>query len=214
VRRLPVIGFACIATLALAVTALAGDGGREQVKFNAADQAKARAIVIRRSDLRPASGWKGGPTKPDLSPVTCANYHPRLSDLVITGVAETDWNRAALVISSEVEILKTARMVRLDWTRSVNVTGVVCAARKGGATHIGVSRMTFPQIAPYTAAYRLSYEVKANGQTIPFVFDFGAIGRGRTEISLGEITERPASEGALRADLLRLARTLVSRVGT
>src|SRR5262245_10050922 len=76
-------------------TAFAGgsDTG-EQHKFNAADQAVARAATLKRADLNPASGWKGGPVKPDLSPSPdCPNYPIDLSSFVLTGAAETDWTQ-------------------------------------------------------------------------------------------------------------------------
>src|SRR5436305_11181987 len=100
-----------------AAVALAG-GGREQIRYNAADQAAARATVLRRSDLLPSTGWTGGRTKPDLSPPpSCPNYHPKQSDLVLTGAAQSNFRRGPLVIGNEVQILKTRRMVRLDWQR-------------------------------------------------------------------------------------------------
>ena len=43
----------------------AGDG-KEQIRLNAADQAAARAVLIRRADLG-SGGWQGGRVKPDLS---------------------------------------------------------------------------------------------------------------------------------------------------
>ena len=82
-----VLAVAAVA-LATAVAVPAGDG-KEQIKLNAADQAAARAVVIRRADLG-SSGWAGGPLKPDLSTgPTCPNYDPKVSDLVLTGAART-----------------------------------------------------------------------------------------------------------------------------
>jgi hypothetical protein len=78
---------AAVALALLTATAVPAGDGKEQIKFNAADQAAARAVVIRRADLG-STGWAGGPTKPDLSSgPTCANYHPKVSDLVLTGAA-------------------------------------------------------------------------------------------------------------------------------
>src|SRR5207248_5991 len=55
-----------VVVLATAVTAFAANG-REQIKLNAHDNALARAVVVKRTDLGP-SGWKGGMVKADLSP--------------------------------------------------------------------------------------------------------------------------------------------------
>ena len=87
-RGIMCVVVATAVVLAAATAVFAGDG-KEQIKFNPADQAAARAVVIRRADLG-SSGWVGGPTKPDLSSgPTCANYHPKVSDLVLTGAART-----------------------------------------------------------------------------------------------------------------------------
>jgi len=75
--------------LALAAAAL----GKEKIRLSAADTAVARAVVIRRSDLRPRQGWKGGLVKPDFSRPVCPFFHPNNSDLVVTGAAESDWDR-------------------------------------------------------------------------------------------------------------------------
>src|SRR6266480_2918024 len=104
--------------LAAATAGLAGDG-KEQIRFNAVDQAAARAVLIRRADLG-SSGWQGGPVKPDLSTgPTCPNYHPKVSDLVVTGAAESIFHRSVFQLGNIVEILQTRRMVRLDWQRTV-----------------------------------------------------------------------------------------------
>src|ERR671934_2424433 len=52
-----------------------------QIRIDAADQAAARAALLRRSDL--GTGWNGGPAKPDRLPTGgCAGHAPKLSDLV------------------------------------------------------------------------------------------------------------------------------------
>ena len=74
---------ALLAALCLAAAgrgaAFAAGGGKEQIHFNAADQAAAKRAVALRTDL----GSGGGPAasrKPDLSAApTCANFHPKQS---------------------------------------------------------------------------------------------------------------------------------------
>src|SRR5687767_628808 len=81
------------------------------VKFNATDQAAAKAITLRVSDL--GAGWKGGATKPDLTPdQTCATKH---SDLLVTGAAKTEFKTEGALVSSESFILGSAAMVSVDW---------------------------------------------------------------------------------------------------
>src|SRR6266576_3424866 len=89
-RQALVVALAMLIVLSTMVAAAAG-GERAKIRYNAADQAAARAAVARRADLG-AGVWKGGARKPDLSPApTCAGYHPKQSDLVLTGAAETVW---------------------------------------------------------------------------------------------------------------------------
>src|SRR5438105_15040184 len=107
------------AMVALTIAAAVSAGGGEQIRFNAADQAAARAVVIRRADLG-TSGWVGGRVKPDLSAgPSCPNYHPKVSDLVLTGSARTNFRRSGFEFDSQAGVLKTRRMVALDWRRSV-----------------------------------------------------------------------------------------------
>src|ERR671939_334739 len=122
-------GTAAAATvLVLAAGAAAGDPGKQKVELNAADQAAARRIVLRRSDLGP--GWTGGRIKPDLtSQVSCPSYHPKVSDLVVTGAAESQFRGTGIVLANEVEIFRTAAMVDRDWRRSIVPAAVPCLRR-------------------------------------------------------------------------------------
>jgi hypothetical protein len=200
-----------VSLFAAAAAALAAGGPGEKVRFNAADQAAARAVVIRRADLS-AGVWAGGSKKPKLAPVICANYKPKSSDLVLTGAAESDWTGSGRIVGSDADILQTARMVRLDWQRSVTPAGVACTVTHAGATNVTVARVAFPRMAPYTSDFRASYGVNANGTVVREVFELAAVGTGRTEISVGEIMLAPAPLSALHADLVGLARIMLGRM--
>ena len=156
------IALVSVTVLLATTSALANAPEQPKVKFNAADQASARAIVLRRGDLLTASGaWKGGLTKPALSPPpVCANYHPRQSDLVITGAAESDFTQAEAEVDSEAVVLQTAHMVQLDWQRLVLAPGAVPCLRQefeksapSGGKIVSFGRAPFPKIARYSAAF-------------------------------------------------------------
>ena len=91
--RLTIVSaLACL--VATTAVALADNGNRQKIRFNAADQAAARAAVLRRSDLGSGADWKGGARKPDLTQTDpCPNYNPKQSDLVLTGIAETQFTQ-------------------------------------------------------------------------------------------------------------------------
>jgi hypothetical protein len=204
------------ALLASAGAAFAADG-KEQVKLNAHDNALARAAVIQRVDLGPASGWKGGMTKPDLTPISCPGYHPKQSDLVLTGVAESHFTRAALDFRSDAQVLQTAQMVRLDWQRSIETSGVVPCLRSSLVKSLGsvakvvsFAKRAFPQVATYAAAYRALVDIQVQGKTVGLLIDLVVFGRNRTELTL-TVTAPAAAAATISAAEARLARILVAR---
>ena len=213
-RMAPVMAIAVVAFVAAPVV-LAGDG-KEQIRFNAADQAAARAVVIRRADL--GSGWAGGPAKPDLSAgPSCPDYHPKVSDLVLTGAARTTFQRSGFEFDSQSGVLKTRRMVALDWRRSVLAPGVVpCLRRTIGsglgpnANVVSFKKLPFPTLATYSALFRGVISVQAQGKTVRVLTDLVLVGRSRTELTLTVVG--PASaKSAISAAERRLARVLITR---
>jgi len=206
------------AMVALTIAAAVSAGGGEQIRFNAADQAAARAVVIRRADLG-SSGWQGGRVKSDLSggPM-CPNYHPKVSDLVITGAAKADFRRSGFEFASQVQVLKTRRMVALDWRRSVLAPGVVSCLRRTLANGLGstakvisFAKLPFPHLSTYSALFRGVISVQAQGQTVRVLTDIVLVGRSRTEINL-TIAGPAAAKSGISAAERRLARALLARV--
>ena len=201
--------------LVLAAGAAAADPGKQKVELNAADQAAARRVVLRRSDLGP--GWTGGRVKPDLtSQVSCASYHPKVSDLVVTGAAESQFRGTGIILANEVEVFRTAAMVERDWRRSIVPAAVPCLRRtltKGLGTQAKVlsfGRIPFPQVGTHSAAFRGIVAVSALGQTVRVLLDIVLVGKGRTEISL-DATASAATARAVSSAERRLARKLAAR---
>ena len=201
--------------LVLAASAAASGPGKQKIELNAADQAAARRVVLRRSDLGP--GWTGGRVKPDLtSQVSCASYHPKVSDLVVTGAAESQFRSTGLVLANEVEVFRTAAMVDRDWRRSIVPAAVPCLRRtltKGLGTQAKVlsfGRIPFPKVGTHSAAFRGIVAVSALGRTVRVLLDIVLVGKGRTEISL-DATAPAAAARAVSSAERRLARTLAAR---
>jgi hypothetical protein len=186
-----------------------------QIKYTAADQAAARAAVLKRSDLG-AAGWKGGAAKPDFSPSTCTTYQPKVSDLIVTGAAASEWSYAgALTFHSETWVLKTTAMVKLDWQRTVaHPSFLPCAKEEFGtqtaAKLASAKRIALPGLAPLARRYRFIVDVTQQGETVRLLSDVILIGKGRTEISL-LTTARYADRKPVEAAEVRLARALVAR---
>jgi hypothetical protein len=206
-------------TLALvsASSVFAGDG-KQQIKLNKRDQAAARAVVIRRTDLG-SSGWQGGPVKPDLSSTpNCPNFHPTVSDLVVTGAAETTFQRSSVEFSSVAEVLKTRQMVRLDWRRSVVPRAAVPCLRRtlanglpSGARIVSFARVPFPHVGTRSSRFRGVIRIDLFGRTTRLVTDIVITFRSRTEITLNAAGPLSAARSISAAEA-RLARVLVSRV--
>ena len=203
-----------------AASAPAADGNGMQIRFNAADQAAARAIVLQKIDFQGA-GWEGGARQPDLSPPpTCPNYNPKQSDLVLTGAAETAFSQSALTFDSEVEVMKTARMVRLDWQRSMLSPGLLpcllhtlTRSAPKGTTIASLAKLPFPHVGTSSSAFRLVTVARsAKNPTVRerVVIDFVVIARGRVEIVLTTVAPYATRKAVKNAEV-HLARVLASR---
>jgi hypothetical protein len=194
-------------------------------RFTAADQAAAKAAVLRSADL--GAGWKGGLKKsPKVSGVTSEDecpglWEPKQSDLVITGLAESKFTAPGAEISSTVQVYKTVRMSKLDWQRTVVHPGVIpCLRRKlapesePGFRFVSLTRTPFPQIAGNAAVrFRIVFEVTpdAGGDPVRVLTDGVVFGKGRTGISLS-FTLPDGARAATHAAEVRLARLLAGRI--
>jgi hypothetical protein len=187
------------------------------VRINAADQAAARAAVLKSSDLGRVAGWKGGTSKPDFSQSACGGYEPKRSDLLVTGAAASEWTHTSgLVFMSEIWVMKTPAMLRLDWQRAVAHPGyAACLIRKAfanapGTKVISFKQTTFPKLAPLSGRYRLLIDYTDRKPTLRMMFDTILIGKGRTELTFVAIAPY-ADRAAVDAAELRLARALAAR---
>jgi hypothetical protein len=190
---------------------------REQIRFNAVDQAAARAAVLRRVDLGSA-GWVGGATKPDLSStMRCSGYEPRQSDLVLTGAAEADFRRTGLDVRSVAQVLKTRSMVARDWRRTVVdpralacLRHTVAAQLRANQRLVSFRKIAFPRLARYAAAYRSLIAVQAQGRSVLVAVDVVVVGRSRTELTL-TVAVPAAERASISQAEVRLARLLLAR---
>jgi hypothetical protein len=204
-----------VAVTALLVAAAAA-ADTYSFRFTATDQAAARTVVIHRADLGTTAQWKGGLIKPDRSQLRCPHYHPKHSDLVVTGDAAAHWTASGVQFDSSATIFETDEMVRVDWQRSDTPALLLCLRAK--AAHslgrnerlVSVQRIPFPAVSTFTDAIRTLVDVTASGNTVRMMIDAVFIGRGRTEVGL--VTVAPyAVQAAVQAAEARLAVLMAGR---
>lgn len=213
-----ILVFAASLTAGVAASASSSSPpNREQLRLNPADQAAARAAVLRRGDL--GSGWKGGAKTPDPpSTVSCPGYEPKQSDLVVTGTAEAAFQHAGLFLQSDAQVLKTRAMVSLDWKRSVTDPRALACFRHlltrqlpSNERLVSFQRRAFPRVAQHAAAFRMLVSVRDAGQSVLVVVDLVQFGRSRTELTL-TMSAPAAARSAIAAAEVRVARALLARV--
>jgi hypothetical protein len=202
--------------LVAAGVALAGNPSKERIARTAAGNAQAKAEVVRKADL--GTGWKGGYRKPDLSSsMPCTTYHPKQSDLVLVGAAESRFSRPALEVDSEAQVLRAAAMVRRDWQRTILDPRVMPCLRQGFTKALGSNaklvsfrKVAFPRVAPLTRAFRMVATVTTQFGSVPLEIDFVAMGSGRSELTL-TLSGPAVAQSTLHTTEVRLARLLARR---
>jgi len=212
--RIAAASLALVALLASA-TALAATAENPQYRPNPADTAAARASTLRAADL--GSGWTGG-LKPAGTPqgLDCATYKAKQSDLVVTGMGDAEFTNSGVNVESQIQVLKTPAMIRLDFARTVRPEVVRCFAAQfaqaagPGTKVVSTKPLAFPRLGSVTGAYRILADVTAQGTTVRLLVDIIAVGVRRTEISL--VVMAPAqAQAPVAAMEKRVARLLVAR---
>lgn len=201
---------AVASALVLAGTAAAGTADHNQVKLTTKDQAAAKHIVLKSADL--GGAWTGGYVKPDLNDtLVCANYHPKQSDLVLTGAAESKFGVTGAQLDSVAQVFKTPTMVETDWKRSVlnpqlqsclktTLAGNLSATQK----LVSLGRVAFPEgHGIHGREYRLVIEESSSGTPVRGILDLIVFSRGRSELSLTTV-----GSYADRANISKVERVL------
>ena len=218
-RRARVLVLAFVAAVATTSSAQAG-GGQVRTQLTAAGQAAADAAVMARDDLTAPASWKGGPQKPDLSPpAPCLGFHPKQSDIVRTGVAQSIFSDSSgISFDSEAQVVRSARMLRLDWKRTVLAPQAAGCLRErmlrriraSKRTFVAFGRVTFPRVTTRTVAFRVIYDDRASSRKVRRFTDLVFLGTTRTELFIGTTAPLSQSSYVFPAEI-RLARRLVAR---
>jgi hypothetical protein len=208
----------CVAVPAIA---LAADTDPKK-RINAADQAKARSILLRRTDF--PTGWKALP--PSVGePIVCPGYAPKASDLTLSGLANADFIHTQEIpsVSTTSEVWASKADALASWTRSVKPALPRClaqvfrdAVKKAGRklTIVSYGKIAFPTVAPRTAAYRIVMRLLVeqpdqSSVQVPLTMHAILLGRGRADVSL--LTFGVGS-GVPLSDVRAFAKLLASRM--
>ena len=178
-----------VLTAVVAGAALAANPHDPQKRFTSADQARARTLLVRRSDLSGA-GWRWQVSPDDA---TCRSFNPNESDLVETGERESpEFNRNGSFVASMAAVFRSSAHAQSAWDREMKMHLLDCLAEgldqtsTSGATIRIVSKgkLAYPHLAPRTAAFyvRLAFNV----QGIKFNADLRVVclGKGRANLAL------------------------------
>jgi hypothetical protein len=211
-----------ILVTAVAALALGADASANQIKPKPADQKAATAALLRLSEL-PDKTWTGGVAAYGGEPLSCANFHPKATDLVTTGRAESTFKRSGATVTNTVDVLQTPAMVELDMTRTLTAQFLPCLASKfkqqGTVVSkvVSATRLTLPNLATHTAGFRIMWTATSNGQTAYGIDDLILYAGKRVEVSLTaevifqSLPDAKAAAASLTAFEVKLARKIVPR---
>jgi hypothetical protein len=214
------LGALLVLSIAIPAAALAADTDPKK-KITAADQAKARSVLLQRSDF--AAGWKTVAPSPD-SDLTCPGFDPDESDLTLTGEAEAEFEHAQglLSVASYAEVFATKADALKSWIRSNKPATARCigyffrqgVTKKGTQVKIvNAGRMAFPKLAPRTTAFKVvaRLTITENGKTatVPITIQLIAFGHGRGDTAMLAVSP---GTGIPTADLRAFGKALASRL--
>jgi hypothetical protein len=205
-RRL--VPFAVLLALVAAGTAVAGRGD-PQKRIVAADQARAKAMLLRKTDLGP--GFKATRAGGGETDFYCKALDE--SDLTLAGEAESpDFQRGVAFASSLAQVYRTVAESNVSWGRGTIAAGERCARdgfRKGlpedGVDLLSFERMAFPKLAQRSVAYRLV----ATTQGVKVYLDAVMFKHGRAQAGL---VLGSALQPVPKGDEVRLARVVAARM--
>lgn len=214
----------------LAAAVAVGASGDPKRAITKADQARAQAMLLTRSDL--GSGWRASGTTGSRGAaidLRCPGYQPDESDLTLTGEATSrDFQLATggtfSFVSSIASVYATAPQAKASWTRVVTPGLVRCFVRllekeveaqqqaQGIPPALRITssgRIGFPAVARRTSAYRISGVITQGQLTITMHLDIVLLGGGRAN---GGFVAASVLKPFPRATEVRLARIAAARM--
>ena len=209
---------ACVSVLAFLVVSASAPATHQdpQKRLTKADNARARAMLVKRSDLpigfRPQ--LSGGP-----DPHVDCSASVSESDLTVTGEAEGQQLALGVVlVSSTARIYKSVADASASWRRSTSAAGTKCATQllrrefaKQGFGLVSLRKISFPRVSERSVAYRAELSGMTSQGTVPVYIDIVPLLRSRSQatVIVGSAVVPPE-----RAEEMRLARLVAGRMAT
>jgi len=207
-----------LCALAAATVAVAqGDPRAERERLNAADNALASRIAVKRSDLGP--GWMQRPAPAESNDDwSCPGFNPDFSAFTITGKATTTFAREnGSTVVSVVEIYPNRAQARGDFALGAKPAVARCLklalerelAQQAGftATVTSARQVRAPRLGERAVAYRIVVRLRSGARSIAMYVDVVGVHRGRSLVAL-------MFTGVTRplANQLRIAQRVVARM--
>jgi len=199
-----------LASLVVSGAALAARGD-PQKKITPADQARSKAMLLRKADLRP--GFTATPASVEDDDFYCKALDE--SDLTLTGDAESpDFERELTFLSSLAQVYESVADANTSWRRGTSAAGEKCVRdefrrqfQRDGIRLISFRRVAFPRLAQRTAAYRLV----AGSQGVRVYVDVVVLQQSRAQAAL---LLGSALTPLAKAEEVRLATAIADRMKT
>ncbi|MGH3134567.1 MAG: hypothetical protein ACRDNY_12660 [Gaiellaceae bacterium] len=180
-----------------------------------ADTSRARAMLVKRSDLPGFTVQRGRASDPHVDCPSAVSE----ADLTLTGEAEGP--RLVLGVTSVVsasQVYESLADARASWRRATSAGGIRCATTvlrrelaKQGVRLLSFRAMAFPRVAQRRVAYRLRLSATTPQGTVPAFVDLVALMRSRAHAT---VTVATALVPPARSEELRLARIVARRMAT
>lgn len=173
-----------------------------------ADQARAKAMLVRTSDLGP--GFKVSRSSAEDDPYCKALDE---SALTLTGEAESpSFSRGVAFVSSGAQVYETQADANTSWRQGTSAAGEKCArnmfrsvlARQGGRL-VSFHRLAFPHLAQRSIAYR----AVATSRGVSVYVDLVMLQRSRAQAGL---FMGAALNPVPRSDEMQLANVVAGRM--
>jgi hypothetical protein len=213
-RRL--LAVAVLLGILLAAESVSASHQDPQKRLTRADNARARAMLVKRADLPPGFvAQRGGSEDPHVDCPPAVSE----SDLTLTGEADgTQFALGPVLVSSAAQVYRSTADAASSWRRSTSAAGVRCATTllrqefaKQRIRLVSLRRVAFPRVSQRTVAYRVRLSASTAQGTIELFVDLVALmhDRAHATVIVGTPLVPPQ-----RADELRFARLVAGRMAT